>query len=146
MKTGPIWAEYVGVNPYYGSEGAAGADLYAIDFGPAGDNYQYLDPGQTVLIGTGMRIRPPEGWHFMILPRSSVSSKGLLVHTGTIDADYRGELKVCVTNVGSERVEIKCGDRIAQLKPVPDVRVLFTRVKELDETERGEGGFGSTGK
>jgi dUTP pyrophosphatase len=130
--------------PKYETEHASGMDLKA-------DLVQdiYINVGQRHLISTGLFIEVPIGYEAQIRPRSGLAfKKGLTVLNtpGTIDADYRGELKVLLINLGSEDVSIIDGDRIAQLVISPILSVEFREVTELDSTDRGTGGFGSTGK
>ncbi len=128
--------------PAYATEGAAGIDLRA-----AADHR--LDPGGRQLIGTGFAMALPDGCEGQIRPRSGLAARhGLTVLNapGTIDADYRGEVKVLLVNLGTELVEIAAGDRIAQLVVAPVSRLLPVEVTELPDTARGAGGFGSTGR
>ena len=131
--------------PEYATAGSAGLDIAAA---VAGDEPMELAPGARALVPTGLRLAVPEGWEAQIRPRSGLALRhGLTLPNspGTIDSDYRGELQVIVMNAGSEPVRIERGMKIAQLvlKPVP--RVSWRECAELDATERGEGGFGSTG-
>jgi dUTP pyrophosphatase len=124
--------------------GASGMDLSACLNPHEGD--LHIPPGRTELVGTGLAFAIPRGFEGQVRPRSSISRRGLLVHVGTIDADYRGEVKVIITNVGTEHAFIRSGDRVAQLVLAPVV-VMETRVVDtLPTTERGDGGFGSTGR
>jgi dUTP pyrophosphatase len=126
------------------TEGAAGLDLRAAVADPI-----LLSPGERKLIPTGWRIALPEGFEAQVRPRSGLALRhGILVPNapGTIDADYRGEIQVILMNAGSEDFEIQRGDRIAQLVVAPVVRPDWIEVESLDETERGEGGFGHTGR
>jgi len=130
--------------PEYASAQAAGADLRARLAEPL-----VLAPGQRSAVPTGLRIELPEGYEAQVRPRSGLAlSKGLtcLNSPGTIDSDYRGEVKVILANLGSETVEIADGDRIAQLVVAPVARAAFARVDALGETDRAAGGFGSTGR
>ena len=105
-------------------------------------------PGKRALIPTGVAIELPGGFEAQVRPRSGLAiKKGLtLVNSpGTIDADYRGEILVAVINLGEEPVQISRGDRIAQMIVSPVTRVALTEVKELSDTQRKDGGFGSTG-
>ncbi len=129
--------------PEYKSPGSAGADLRA--FMPEALS---LGPGERAAVPTGLRIELPPGYEAQVRPRSGLAlEKGVtcLNSPGTIDSDYRGELKVILANLGSSRVEIASGDRIAQLVVAPVSRAAFVPARELDATERGSGGFGSTG-
>ena len=132
------------VLPTQGSAQAAGWDLYAVE-------ETVVPKGSTVLISTGWATAIPEGWEGQIRCRSSLGKKGMIMPNGlgTIDSDYRGELKVLATWIGEgDTFTVKAGERIAQLlfAPVPLVQLVETTVDGLDETERGAGGFGSSGK
>lgn len=129
--------------PTYGSESAAGADLYA-----ATDLPIMFSPHETIKIGTGIAIQLPEFIAGLILPRSGIATKKGLrpINTpGLIDPDYRGELLVALHNDTNAIQTIEPGERIAQLVCVPYINMDFTIVDELDKTERGDQGFGSTG-
>ena len=131
------------VVPTYGSDKAAGADLYA-----AIEKDLYINPHETVMIGTGIAMEIPDGYFGAIFARSGLASKqGLRPANcvGAIDADYRGEVKVALHNDTNETQMIQAGSRIAQLVILPYKPVTFEIVDDLDETDRGEGGFGSTG-
>lgn len=129
--------------PHYGSEGAAGADVRAdIDTDLA------VPAGESILVPTGLRFEIPEGYEIQVRPRSGLAFKHqvtVLNTPGTIDHDYRGELKVILINHGKETFTITPGMRIAQLIVAPVTRARFVRSEELATTERGHGGFGSTG-
>lgn len=128
--------------PEYATGAAAGFDLRA-----AGDHV--LEPGERTLIGTGFAIALPPGCEGQIRPRSGLAARhGITVLNapGTVDADYRGEVKVLLINLGEEPVEITAGDRIAQLVVAPVSRLELVEVESLPETARGTGGFGSTGR
>jgi dUTP pyrophosphatase len=132
--------------PFYASAGAAGADLRAnfLDRGAV-----VLEPGARILVPTGLRLAVPEGYEVQLRPRSGLALKhGITLPNspGTIDSDYRGPLGVIVMNAGSEAFEIAHGDRIAQMVVAPVVRARFTLVDALADTDRGTGGFGSTGR
>lgn len=132
--------------PSYESVGAAGADLRACfpDRGMIG-----LEPGARMLVPTGLRIEIPQGYEVQIRPRSGLALKyGITLPNapGTIDSDYRGPLGVIVMNAGHETFEIAHGDRIAQMVVAPVVQARFDLVRSLGETQRGAGGFGSTGR
>ena len=108
-----------------------------------------LKSGERLLVPTGLFIALPEGYEAQIRPRSGLAFKhGITVlnSPGTIDADYRGEVKVLLINHGAEDFEIKDGERIAQMVIATHARIEWNSVNELEETERGAGGFGSTGK
>lgn len=129
--------------PTYGSVDAAGADLYAVTDGPV-----TVAPGQTVLIHTGLALSIPQGFVGLVYARSGLATKQGLApanKVGVIDADYRGELMVALHNHSGETRTVECGDRIAQLVIAPYLTAQFTQQEELDDTVRGEGGFGSTG-
>jgi dUTP pyrophosphatase len=130
--------------PEYKTEGSAGADLRARL--PEGLT---LEPGQRAAVPTGLRIELPQGYEAQVRPRSGLAlEKGLtcLNSPGTIDSDYRGEIKVILINLGAEGATIADGDRIAQLVVAPVSRASFAPVPSIGSTERGSGGFGSTGK
>lgn len=128
--------------PVYATAGAAGADLCCLE-------RFSLEPGERKLIPTGLRFEVPVGYEVQIRPRSGLAlKKGIsMVNTpGTIDSDYRGEIGVILINLGSEPVGFEVGERIAQMVLCPVVQAEFEVVADLDESERGEGGFGSTGR
>lgn len=132
--------------PSYETPGAAGADLRA-NFADRGA--VTLAPGERVLVPTGLRLAVPEGYEVQIRPRSGLALKhGITLPNspGTIDSDYRGPLGVIVLNAGTESFEVTHGMRIAQMVLAPVVRADFSLVEALDDTARGEGGFGSTGQ
>lgn len=132
--------------PDYQSERAAGLDLTAAVDANASVT---IAPGARALIPTGLAIALPLGFEGQVRPRSGLAARhGLTVLNapGTIDADYRGELQVLLVNLGSEPVEIVRGMRIAQLVIAPVAQARLRDVKSLDETPRGAGGFGSTGR
>lgn len=127
--------------PAYATEHAAGMDVVAAED-------VTLIPGARHAVATGFAIAIPPGFEVQVRPRSGLALKhGItcLNTPGTIDADYRGEVKVILANLGSVPFEVKRGERIAQLVPAAVQQARFTEVAELDETARGEGGFGSTG-
>ena len=106
-------------------------------------------PGATVLVPTGYRLEIPQGYEGQVRPRSGLAVKrsiGILNSPGTIDSDYRGEVKVILKNFGDADFMIARGDRIAQLVVMPVVRAKWEEVSIVDQTSRGEGGFGHTGK
>ncbi len=128
--------------PRYASEDAAGLDVTAAED-------LTLEPGQRHAVATGFAIEIPRGFEVQVRPRSGLAIKhGItcLNTPGTIDSDYRGEVKVILVNLGQEPFEVRRGERIAQLVPAPVLRADFVEVGELAETERGSGGFGSTGQ
>ena len=129
--------------PAYGSSDAAGADLYALTDGPV-----TIAPGQTVLIHTGIALAIPQGYAGLVCARSGLATKEGLApanKVGVIDADYRGELMVSLYNQSTVNRIVEHGDRIAQLVITPYLTAQFAPVAELDDTQRGAGGFGSTG-
>ena len=129
--------------PAYATAQSAGLDLMA-----AIDGEIVLAPGARQLIPTGLSIALPIGYEAQVRPRSGLALKhGITVlnSPGTIDADYRGEVKVLLINHGAENFALKRGDRIAQMVVAPVTRIAWTIVETLDETARGAGGYGSTG-
>ena len=129
--------------PAYGSADAAGADIYALTDGPV-----TIDPGETVLIHTGLAFAIPQGYVGLVHARSGMATRQGLApanKVGVIDADYRGELMVALHNHGKEARTVECGDRIAQMVITPYLTAQFTLTDDLDDTVRGAGGFGSTG-
>ena len=127
--------------PSYATEHAAGLDVVSAED-------LTLAPATRHAVATGFAIAIPDGYEVQVRPRSGLALKNgitCLNTPGTIDADYRGEVKVILANLGAEPFEIRRGDRIAQLVPAPVQRAQFAEVEELDATERGTGGFGSTG-
>ena len=132
--------------PAYETAGAAGMDLRA---GVPADRPLMLNPGKRALVPTGFIFEVPAGYEAQIRPRSGLAFKhGItcLNTPGTIDSDYRGEVKVILVNLGQEPFAIRRGERIAQLVPAPVLRATLDEVMTLDETTRGSGGFGSTGR
>lgn len=126
--------------------GAAGVDLPAA-LGP--DEVVVIEPGRTAMIPTGFAIALPEGFEAQIRPRSGLAAKHavtVLNSPGTVDADYRGEVKVMLINHGHVPFEVRRGDRIAQMVVAPVTAVSFIEQETLDDTERGEKGHGSTGR
>ena len=129
--------------PAYQSDSAAGMDLRAAIAEPL-----TITPGQRLLVPTGIRIALPAGTEAQVRPRSGLAIKhgiGLVNAPGTIDADYRGEIRVILINQGDKDFLIERGDRIAQLVIAPVLRASWREAASLDDTERGEGGFGHTG-
>ena len=127
--------------PAYATTGAAGMDVLSAE-------EVTIVPGGRHAVATGLAMAIPHGFEIQVRPRSGLALKhGITVPNtpGTIDSDYRGELKVILINHGSEPFEIRRGDRVAQLVLAPVTRAAWLAVDELDETARGEGGFGSTG-
>lgn len=128
--------------PSYATEGAAGMDVVSAE-------ELTLAPGQRHAVATGFAIAIPPGYEVQVRPRSGLALKhGItcLNTPGTIDEDYRGEVKVILANLGSEPFAVKRGERIAQLVPAPVLKASFREVTQLGETKRGTGGFGSTGQ
>lgn len=129
--------------PAYGSAGAA-----AVDFLAAVDAPMEIAPGARALVPTGLAVALPPGHELQVRPRSGLALKhGLLVANapGTVDEDYRGEIKIILLNAGTEPFRVERGMRIAQGVLAPVTRIRWAEVEALDETTRGEGGFGSTG-
>ncbi len=130
--------------PAYQTDEAAGMDLYAAIDAPL-----TLDPGDKTMVATGLAIALPSGYEAQVRPRSGLAAKHgvtVLNSPGTIDADYRGEVKVILINHGREPFVITRGERIAQMLVAPVTRAVLDVVDELPETVRGAGGFGSTGR
>jgi dUTP pyrophosphatase len=128
--------------PAYATAGAAGLDVVAAED-------LTLAPGARHAVATGFAIAIPEGYEVQVRPRSGLALKqGItcLNTPGTIDSDYRGEVKVILANLGSEPFPVRRGERIAQLVPAPVQRAELAEVAELDDTDRGSNGFGSTGR
>ncbi len=128
--------------PIYATAGAAGLDVVAAED-------LTLAPGQRHAVATGFAIAIPAGYEVQVRPRSGLALKHgvtCLNTPGTIDHDYRGEVKVILANLGSEPFEVRRGERIAQLVPAPVLKADFVEVDVLGETARGAGGFGSTGQ
>lgn len=128
--------------PRYATNHAAGLDISSAE-------ELILEPGQRHAVATGFAIEIPQGYEVQVRPRSGLAIKhGItcLNTPGTIDSDYRGEIKVILINLGEEPFEIRRGERIAQLIPAPVLRADFVEAGELSETQRGSGGFGSTGR
>ena len=127
--------------PTYATAGSAGADLILAED-------LTLAPGARALAPTGLAMALPQGFEGQVRPRSGLAIKlglTLINAPGTIDSDYRGEVKVPLINLGQESIALKRGERIAQLIIAPAIQVDFDLVESLDTTERGAGGFGSTG-
>ncbi|MFM5908938.1 MAG: dUTP diphosphatase [Novosphingobium sp.] len=127
--------------PVYATAGAAGMDVLSAED-------VTLAPGARHAVATGLSLAIPPGYEIQVRPRSGLALKhGITVPNtpGTIDSDYRGELKVILINHGAEAFQIRRGDRVAQLVLAPVVQASWTEVDALDETARGAGGFGSTG-
>ena len=129
--------------PKYETNGSSGMDLSANI-----DKQVKIEPGKTSIIPTGISVAIPENFEIQIRPRSGLAAKNqisVLNTPGTIDADYRGELKVILINLSSKTFVVKAGARIAQMVLCPIVKAKFKEVDNLDNTSRGAGGFGSTG-
>ncbi|HJT25060.1 MAG TPA: dUTP diphosphatase [bacterium] len=129
--------------PAYATEGSAGLDLKAALSAPL-----TLKPGERGVVPTGLKMAIPQGFEGCVRPRSGLAMKQGLTLTnapGTIDSDYRGELKVLLINLGQESVTLQRGDRIAQLLISPVAHAQVVKVAKVDDTHRGEGGFGHTG-
>ena len=150
--------------PTYGSEKAACCDLYCdlrvdkcIDLNPANVDFKHMEysgdcfdrvhiaPHETIKLPTGWAFQPPEGYMLQILQRSGLASKGLIPLGSILDEDYTGEVIVIMLNTTDKYLSINNGDRISQMAIRPYYQGEFELVDELDETERGDGGFGSTG-
>ena len=150
--------------PTYGSEKAACADIYCdlrvdkcIDLNPANVDFKHMEysgdcfdrvhiaPHETIKLPTGWAFQPPEGYMLQILQRSGLASKGLIPLGGILDEDYTGEVIVIMLNTTDKYLSINNGDRIAQMAIRPYYQGEFEEVDELDETERGDFAFGSTG-
>lgn len=137
-------AHFAGLElPYYATSLSAGMDIHA-----AVDGDIVLSPFKRALIPTGLQVAIPDGYEIQVRPRSGLAYKNgvtVLNTPGTIDADYRGEIKILLVNLGDDFFVIHRGDRIAQLVLQPVYQACLKEVETLDETERGQGGFGSTG-
>lgn len=128
--------------PEYKSSGSSGADICAAESA-------FIAPGQFKVVPTGLYVQLPSGYEGQVRSRSGLAANhGLWVlnSPGTIDSDYRGEIKIILANTGMDTYRLTKGERIAQLIIAPVSRASFTKVESLDETVRGTGGFGSTGK
>jgi dUTP pyrophosphatase len=141
--TQPIEVPWTGANqPAYAHPGDAGADLVSTEA-------FVLAPGERRLVGTGLRIALPDGWAAFVVPRSGLAAKhGITIVNapGTVDAGYRGEIKVALLNTDQhEPYEVAVGDRIAQMLVMPVPQVRFVQVDDLPDSLRGQGGFGSSG-
>ncbi len=129
--------------PKYTTEGASGADIYADIL-----EEMVIEPSQTVLVDTGIFMDIPYGYEIQIRPRSGLALKNSITlpnTPGTIDSDYRGELKIIVHNLGKESFVLKPKDRIAQMVLMPVYKINWVEVEELEESKRNDGGFGHTG-
>ena len=144
MKVRFIKLDDRAVVPTYGSVSAAGADLYAL----AGEDI-VIPPHKTVMIHTGLAMELPEGYCGLIFARSGIATKRGLApanKVGVVDSDYRGEFMVALHNHSDESATVAGGERIAQLVIMPYLRAEFTESDSLTDTDRGAGGFGSTGR
>lgn len=131
------------VAPIYGSDGSAGGDLFSSE-----ENDVIIAPGETAFVGTGLAVEIPDGYVGLVYARSGLACKRGLApanKVGVIDSDYRGEIKVVLYNHSKEARTVASGERIAQIVIAPFIRCEFEE-GEIDSTQRGEGGFGSTGK
>lgn len=131
------------VLPEYKTKGSAGADVCAFLTEPV-----IIEKGKSVMLPTGLFFEIPAGYEIQVRPRSGLAAKNgitVLNTPGTIDSDYRGELKIILINLGSEDFTVNNGDRIAQIILAPVIQANFESVNVISETERGSGGFGSTG-
>ena len=129
--------------PKYETPGSSGMDIAAHI-----TNNIIINPGEKALVSTGFSIAIPKGYEVQIRPRSGLAAKKkitVLNTPGTIDSDYRGEIKVILINLGKEKFIIESGERIAQMVVCPVIQADLEEVKELPDTHRGLGGFGSTG-
>ena len=129
--------------PKYETEGSSGMDLSANI-----ESSINIDPGKTEIVPTGIAISVPNGFEVQIRPRSGLAAKHnitVLNTPGTIDSDYRGELKIILINLGKESFKIEKGFRIAQMVVCPIIKAKIEEVEKLNKTKRGKGGFGSTG-
>lgn len=136
-------AEEGAVVPEYKTKGACGADVCAFL-----KEQVVINPGEYKMISTGLYLEIPEGYEIQVRPRSGLACKNgvtVLNTPGTIDSDYRGEVKVILINLGKEPFTVNNKDRIAQFVVAPVTQGIFNKVVKLEETQRGTGGFGSTG-
>ena len=130
--------------PIYKTSGASGMDLMACI-----EKAINIEPGKSCLVSTGLSVAFPKGYEIQIRPRSGLAAKNnisILNTPGTIDSDYRGELKIILFNHGNKRFVINKNDRVAQMVLTPISKMELEEINELPESIRGEGGFGSTGK
>ncbi|MCC6000220.1 MAG: dUTP diphosphatase [Pararhodobacter sp.] len=143
------WADPAVPLPDYATAGAAGADIRANLPAEQRETGFTLAPMQRAIVPTGLRVAVPEGYEMQIRPRSGLAYRhGITLPNtpGTIDSDYRGPLGVLLVNLGDAPYVVAHGERIAQAVIAPVTRAAFTLATELDKTERGAGGFGSTGR
>ena len=130
--------------PTYKTSGSSGMDLVAYI-----KNKITIKPGKTAMISTGIAIAIPKNYEIQIRPRSGLAAKkgiSVLNTPGTVDSDYRGEIKIILINLSEESFVVKSGDRVAQMMLCPVIKAKLKEVKNLPKTIRGKGGFGSTGK
>jgi len=130
--------------PSYATKGSAGLDIYA-----ALENPMTIAKGSIEMVPTNISVEIPEGYEIQVRPRSGLAAKhgiGILNSPGTIDSDYRGEIKIIIINLGKEDFRIQPAERIAQLVVSKIYTAKFVETKELNNTSRGEGGFGHTGR
>ena len=130
--------------PTYETSGSSGMDLVAYI-----KNKITIKPGKTAMISTGIAIAIPKNYEIQIRPRSGLAAKkgiSVLNTPGTVDSDYRGEIKIILINLSEESFVVKSGDRVAQMMLCPVIKAKLKEVKNLPKTIRGKGGFGSTGK
>ena len=130
--------------PTYKTAGSSGMDLVAYI-----KNNIIINPGRTAMISTGIAVAIPKNYEIQIRPRSGLAAKksiSILNTPGTVDSDYRGEIKIILINLGKKSFMIKSGDRIAQMVLCPVIKAKLKGVKKLPKTTRGKGGFGSTGR
>ena len=130
--------------PTYKTSGSSGMDLVAYI-----KNKITISPGKTVMIPTGIAVAIPKNYEIQIRPRSGLAAKkgiSVLNTPGTVDSDYRGEIKIILINLGKRPFDIKSGDRIAQIIVCPISKAKFKEVRQLPKTTRGKGRFGSTGR
>lgn len=132
--------------PQYPASRLAYATAQSVGLDLAANCGYSLRPGETLAIATGWCVEIPEGFEGQVRPRSSLSSVGIQVQLGTVDADYRGEIRVIVYNSTGKTYSVHCADRVAQLVISPVLRVAPIEVASLPPTERGTKGFGSTGR
>lgn len=130
--------------PAYATGGSSGLDIRA-----AVEDRQIISAGSVAMVATNLKVEIPLGYEIQIRPRSGLAAKhsiGVLNSPGTIDSDYRGEIKIILFNFGKDDFVIECGDRIAQMVLSKVIRMSLTDSENLSDTERGTGGFGHTGK
>lgn len=128
------------VTPTYADPGASGFDFYSIEEG-------IIEPKSSAVIATGLAFEIPKGWEIQARGRSGLAFKNdVIAHFGTIDEGFKGELKIKLFNLGNEPLAINVGDRIAQGVFAPVTKAVFYETNELSKSERGEGGFGHSGK